>query len=137
MTVQVRALSSRKHIVLLAFVAAFVFTASPAFAERVSLSGKHSKDEVKKACDGVGGFSVEGAGGKGYGCYNENTGVLVACNDDGDCMGFIPEQRKMTGNSKIPELLTLGRAPSIASGDKKKGEVFDPFSRQPTGARDR
>jgi hypothetical protein len=132
------AMFPRRYVLFFfAFVATLGFAASPAFAERVQLSGKHSKDDVYKACDGVGGFKLEGAGGKGYGCYNESTGVLVACTDGGDCMGFIPEQKRMTSESKIPELLTLGRAQIDGSTVKDKGEPLDPFSRQPAAARDR
>ncbi|MBN9308623.1 hypothetical protein [Devosia sp.] len=53
-----------------------------------------SKDQVKKACDNIeggGGVSVQGQGGKGYGCYNTNNGVLVACSDNGACTGYLPK----------------------------------------------
>jgi hypothetical protein len=70
-----------------------VFVAFPALAEtRVDL-GKQSKETVKDACDKVGGFNVEGDGGKGYGCYNPKNGVLVACDNTSSCMGFIPRGR--------------------------------------------
>lgn len=60
--------------------------ASHAFAEQRSApsSGTHTKDEVNKAYDGLAnGIKVAGPDGKGYGCYNEDNGVMVGCTDQG------------------------------------------------------
>jgi hypothetical protein len=62
----------------------------PALAEHHVLSGTHSKDEINKACDAVGGTQIQGAGGKGYGCVNGDKGTMVACNDGGVCTGYTP-----------------------------------------------
>src|SRR5689334_7267633 len=82
----------RFHTAHCAVLAAIGFAAMtlPALAEQHVLSGTHTKDEINKACDGVGGIQDEGAGGKGYGCYNPKNGTLVACNNGGVCTGYTP-----------------------------------------------
>lgn len=129
MTINAVALS-RNQIQLLALLAGLVvLNASPAFAERVIISGKHSKDEIKQACAGLdSGFMVAGPGGKGYGCYNEKNGVLVTCDDGGECIGWIPEKRKMPTDSKILDFLTLGNAAGEGSKYKGDRQPFDPFA---------
>lgn len=62
----------------------------PALAEQHVLGGTHSKDEINKACDSVGGIQNQGAGGNGYGCYNPKNGTMVACNNGGVCTGYTP-----------------------------------------------
>jgi len=62
----------------------------PAFAETHAISGTHSKAEIDKACDAVGGTHVQGEGGKGYGCFNGDKGTMVACSDNGVCTGYTP-----------------------------------------------
>src|SRR5262245_7503867 len=84
----------------LAFVVAtigFGAITLPALAEQHVLSGTHSKDEVKGACDKVGGISNEGAGGQGYGCYNPKNGTMVACANSGVCTGYTPGRVVPTG----------------------------------------
>ena len=82
---------TRFHLGALA-LATIGFTAIslPAFAETHAISGTHSKDEINKACDAVGGTQVQGAGGKGYGCFNGDKGTMVACNDAVTCTGYTP-----------------------------------------------
>src|SRR4051812_35480753 len=86
--------SIRRPIVFVALAVAAVLYGPPAYAKTVFLSGTHSKDQVNRACDGVGGIKNQGPDGHGYGCYNPNNGVLVACTDAGECTGFIPRKAK-------------------------------------------
>lgn len=116
---------SGKHILSFVLVAAVVGFASPAFAERVRLSGTHTKDEVNKACDGLAnGIKVAGPDGKGYGCYNEDNGVLVACSDNGVCTGYIPREQ-IPPESRIDDFLKLKGPAKDGTG---KRQPVDPFS---------
>jgi hypothetical protein len=121
---------TKRSTVSFALVAAVVICASPVYAERVVLSGTHSKAEVKTACDGVGGINTAGYNGKGYGCYNPNNGVMVGCSDGGVCTGYIPAKRTKVSHSNILDFLTLGHglpkgAPVKGDG---KGSDTSPFS---------
>jgi|GEM_PF-4173725 len=116
---------SRKQILSFVLAAAVVGFASPAFAERVRLSGTHTKDEVNKACDDLAnGVKVAGPDGKGYGCYNEDNGVMVACTDKGECIGFIPREQ-IPPESRIDDFLTLK---GMAKDGNGKRQSVDPFS---------
>ena len=81
---------SSRSVALLLMVASLSAISLPALAEQHVLNGTHSKEEVKGACDKVGGISNEGAGGQGYGCYNPKNGTMVACNNGGVCTGYTP-----------------------------------------------
>lgn len=116
---------SRKQILSFVLAAAVVGFASPAFAERVVLSGTHTKDEVNKACDGLAnGIKVAGPNGKGYGCYNEDNGVLVACSDNGVCTGYIPREQ-IPPESRIDDFLKLKGPAKDGTGTR---QPVDPFS---------
>ena len=129
MTINAVALSRNQIRLLALFAGLLVLNASPVFAERVNISGTHSKDEIKQACAGLdSGFMIEGPGGKGYGCYNEKNGVLVTCDPEGECTGFIPEKRKMPTDSKILDFLTRGNAAGEGSAYKGDRQPFDPFA---------
>jgi hypothetical protein len=78
-----------RYVVAALFLAAGM-SAAPAFAQHVMIGGTHSKDEIKAACDKVGGINIEGQGGKGYGCFNQNKNTMVACDNSGQCSGFVP-----------------------------------------------
>jgi hypothetical protein len=80
----------RTRYVVAAFALAVGMSAAPAYAEHVMIGGTHSKDEIKSACDKVGGINVEGEGGKGYGCFNQHKNTMVACDNSGQCSGFVP-----------------------------------------------
>ena len=110
--------------VLLASLGPFVFAVSPANAEVVHLKQKHSKDDVDKACQGVGGLPVEGEGGDGYGCYNPNNGVLVACDKGEQCVAFIPGKKRMSSNSKLRDFMSLGQPPVATTGGKLTKSPF-------------
>jgi hypothetical protein len=89
----------RKLMVPLLFFAVSYASADTVFAERVSISGTHSKSEIGKTCDKVGGDSFTVPGG-GYGCANsckDSSGQLdvctVTCNKGGKCEGSVPDRR--------------------------------------------
>lgn len=81
--------SSNAAVFLIAAIG-FGAVSLPALAETHAISGTHSKEEINKACDAVGGTQVQGAGGKGYGCFNGDKGTMVACSDNGVCTGYTP-----------------------------------------------
>jgi hypothetical protein len=97
-----RSANSRLPILIFGIALALSFGTSALAESRVVF--KASKDEVKKACDNIeggGGVPVKGEGGTGYGCYNTNNGVLVACSDGGTCTGYLPKgapRKKALGN---------------------------------------
>lgn len=83
-----------------------------------------SKEDVKSACDGIkgdAGVETHGEGGKGYGCYNPNNGVLVACASNGACTGYIP--RGAPKKKALPNVLYfgLGITPADAAGGGDNG----------------
>lgn len=82
------------HIAAAILFAAAALVSVPALAEHVQISGTHSKQEIKAACDKVGGIDVEGDGGKGYGCFNYHKNTMVACDDEGKCDGFVPGKQR-------------------------------------------
>ena len=97
-----RSANSRLPILILGITLALSFGTSALAESRVVFQA--SKDDVKKACDNIeggGGVPVKGEGGTGYGCYNTNNGVLVACSDGGTCTGYLPRgapRKKALGN---------------------------------------
>jgi hypothetical protein len=120
-----------RTLALVLIAVAGTLFAFPALAEtRVDL-GKQSKETVKDACDKVGGFNVEGDGGKGYGCYNPKNGVLVACDNSNSCMGFIPRGRPR--GATVGGALGTGMPPVIGESlsspteDGGKAAAQDPF----------
>lgn len=86
-------MNNRKLIANVVFGALTVIATStaPVLAEVRVLGGKHSRQDIKTACDNVGGISVQGENGKGYGCVNPSKGTMVACNDGGVCTGYTPD----------------------------------------------
>ena len=80
----------------LAFATAFV--GSRALAEQVAIGGTHSKDEIKNACNAVGGDLLGVSDSGSYGCENSNKGTLVLCNKDGKCTGWVPAKTPAARN---------------------------------------
>jgi hypothetical protein len=93
MEVQMR----RKCIAVLVpavFVAALVVSTSASARQIVTLSGTHSRGEVKKDCDASGGAYISFHDGS-YSCYSQSgNGNVVDCNKRGKCTGSIPRQSK-------------------------------------------
>jgi len=82
-----------RHLGKIASVAllAVVLANSAAEAKSVQIHGTHSQSEIKKACDALpDGVPVQGGKGGGYGCVNTKKGTMVACNDNGECTGYVP-----------------------------------------------
>lgn len=70
---------------------AVAFASSAGYAKSVEIHGTHSQAEIQKACDALpDGVSVTGHDGHGYGCMNTKKGTSVACNDSGQCTGYVP-----------------------------------------------
>jgi len=81
----------RKSWVFIIALVTLAFLAGTAWAGQVSISGTHSRDEVKAACDNVGGDFVEGQSGYfcSAECGNDDT-CTVSCNKGGKCTGDCP-----------------------------------------------
>ena len=68
-----------------------VFMVSDVYAKTVSIGGTHSRAEIGKKCDAVGGVKVgTGAKSGGFGCENLDKGTSVNCNSKGQCTGWVP-----------------------------------------------
>lgn len=114
--------SSRFHLgALVLATVGFGVIALPAFAEQHVLSGTHSKEEINKACDAVGGTQVQGAGGKGYGCFNGDKGTMVACNDGGVCTGYTPGRIMVPTNLRYFMNLQIPTNPTFEADDSPAG----------------
>jgi hypothetical protein len=65
-----------------------------AFADEKDL-GKHSQDEIRKACNAVGGDLLGVSELGSYGCENPSKGTMVLCNKAGNCTGlYAPSNAK-------------------------------------------
>ena len=99
----------------------FSAIALPVLAEQHVLSGTHTKEEITKACDAVGGTPVQGAGGKGYGCYNGDKGTMVACNDGGVCTGYTPGRIVVPTNLRNFLHLQIPPTPTFEADESPAG----------------
>ncbi|CAN7152260.1 hypothetical protein LJR016_000061 [Devosia sp. LjRoot16] len=117
--------NARLPALILGITLALSFGASAIAESRVVFQA--SKDDVKKACDNIeggGGVPVKGEGGTGYGCYNTNNGVLVACSDGGTCTGYLPKgapRKKALGNV-LNFGAGVGAAPETKSSEGAGGD---------------
>lgn len=69
-----------------------VFIAGEASARTVNISGTHSRDAIRKACDAVGGVGSNTLGSSGgYSCDNLDKGTAVVCDAKGHCKGYVPD----------------------------------------------
>lgn len=75
-------------------VAAFLLLPGMALAtQKVSISGTHSRAELKSQCDAVGGMCGNCGGTKGsYGCDNPDGGTSIGCTSAGKCTGWLPDR---------------------------------------------
>lgn len=74
-----------------AIVATTLIAPSTAFAEKVDISGTHSRQEIADKCKAVGGVGVNTQGTSGgYGCENLDKGTSVNCDANGKCTGWVP-----------------------------------------------
>jgi hypothetical protein len=117
--------NARLPVLILGITFVLSFGASAIAESRVVFQA--SKDDVKKACDNIeggGGVPVKGEGGTGYGCYNTNNGVLVACSDGGTCTGYLPKgapRKKALGNV-LNFGAGVGAAPEAKSSEGAGGD---------------
>ena len=117
--------NARLPVLILGITFVLSFGASAIAESRVVFQA--SKDDVKKACDNIeggGGVPVKGEGGTGYGCYNTNNGVLVACSDGGTCTGYLPKgapRTKALGNV-LNFGAGVGSAPEAKSSEGAGGD---------------
>lgn len=96
-------MSHSKLIICMAIFAALTFS-STALAEK--LNNKYTPEQVKSACDKVGGeFFPQGQSGT-YGCENRNNGAMVLCNGNNDCWGY-NQTRKKKEHKKIVRFFQL------------------------------
>jgi hypothetical protein len=111
----------RYGFVLVAF--SFICMAGgPAYAEKVELSKRYSKDELKSACPAAGGTYTEGPGG--YGCEKQCTSsgeyCTISCpNNSNSCYGDTPGrvlagQRGITVEGVLSNSLGAGTNPPAA-----------------------
>ena len=76
-------------------VIAATFALSAAALNQVPL-GKHSQDEIKNACNAVGGTLLGVSDSGAYGCENDKAGTLVLCSKDQQCTGWVPARTRGT-----------------------------------------
>ena len=80
-----------------------------AHADKVTIGGTHSSDEIKKTCGNAGGDYWEV--GSSYGCVNEcknSSGGLGVCGvscTSGKCTGTVPDQAISGGQRAMQNLL--------------------------------
>jgi hypothetical protein len=82
----------QKFWLFITTLVALLFLAGASWAGQVSISGTHSKDEIKATCASVGGLFSDGPQGS-YSCVNTCAGddtCDVSCNKDGKCIGDCP-----------------------------------------------
>jgi hypothetical protein len=68
--------------------------ARPALAGEKNI-GKHSQDEIKKACNAVGGDLLGVSDLGSYGCEVPSKGTMILCNKNQECTGYTPAQRQV------------------------------------------
>jgi hypothetical protein len=76
------------------FAAAVIVPTNASARQIVTLSGTHSRGEVKNDCNASGGAYISFHDGS-YSCYSQSgNGNVVDCNKSGKCTGSIPRQNK-------------------------------------------
>ena len=90
---------------LLAVAGALAIAVSAAVAKEINL-GKHSKDEIKNACNAHGGDLLGVSDSGSYGCEYNDTGTLILCNKNNECTGYVEarsknDRQKLLGNLKV------------------------------------
>jgi hypothetical protein len=82
-----------KNLMSMAVAALAIGTWSvEALAKEVAIRGTHSRAEIARKCDAVGGFKDNTAGKSGgYGCWNFSKTTSVTCDAKGHCTGWVPD----------------------------------------------
>jgi hypothetical protein len=69
-----------------------LFAVSQADARPVHISGTHTRSEIARKCQAVGGQKVNTDGNSGaFGCVNLNKYTSVDCDAQGHCTGKVPD----------------------------------------------
>ena len=82
-----------KNIMSLAIAVLAIATwSAETWAKNVTISATHSRTEIARKCDAVGGvkFGTSGRSGK-FGCDNIGKQTSVTCDAQGHCTGWVPE----------------------------------------------
>lgn len=73
-------------------------------ATAAELSGTYTPEQIKGACDKVGGeYFPQGQTGT-YGCENHENGSMVLCNKDNKCTGYNQARTKRANNRIVRDL---------------------------------
>jgi hypothetical protein len=69
-------------------------------AEKVSISGRHTRAEIAQKCAAVGGdaIGVDNSSGD-YSCFNPHKGTSVSCDEKGKCTGYVPRRSGISPRS--------------------------------------
>ena len=84
---------------------------SMAFADEKNL-GKHSQDEIKKACNAAGGDLLGVSDLGSYGCEVPDKGTMILCNKAGNCTGYTPAMTRASHNKILGSLKLNGKSVS-------------------------
>jgi hypothetical protein len=89
------------------------FATTMAFAEEKDI-GKHSQDEIRKACNAAGGDLIGVSDSGIYGCEVKRKGTMILCNKNQDCTGYTPlrtsaERRNLLGALNLSVTRAISR----------------------------
>jgi len=98
---------------LLAMSCVLALAAVTAVAKEINL-GKHSKDEIKNACNAHGGDLLGVSDSGSYGCEYNDTGTLILCNKNNECTGYV-EARSKNDRTKLLGNLKVTAKPPVAT----------------------
>ena len=102
---------------LLAVAGALGLAASIAVAKEINL-GKHSKDEIKNACNAHGGDLLGVSDSGSYGCEYADTGTLILCNKNNDCTGYVEARTKNDHQKLLGNLKATAKPPAATPAAK-------------------
>lgn len=80
------------------FIIIVTFAAPAAFAEERNI-GKHSKEEIRTACNNAGGSLLGVSEFGSYGCEVPSKGTMILCDKNENCTGYT--QAKSSGKIKM------------------------------------
>jgi hypothetical protein len=88
-------------------------TTTTAFAAERDI-GKHSQDEIRKACNAAGGDLLGVSDSGSYGCEVSSNGTMILCNKNQDCTGYTPlrtsaDRRKLLGALNLSATRVISR----------------------------
>ncbi|GAC1340911.1 MAG: hypothetical protein NVSMB26_29010 [Beijerinckiaceae bacterium] len=122
----------RKSVVFISFMTACFISGGASEARVVSLSGSHSRGDIKSHCDAIGGTTTSGIGSGGYGCVNGANGNSVDCDSKGHCKGIVSRQ---TGGGGVRGVLapTAGADRTGSGGNVTRSAMPTGGARQTGG----